>query len=134
MASNHVLLSMDCLGKADNQEAARRGNPTRDPTKPFGDTPTGSYHAHPFRWPTAPPLADRKKYGPHGWIAIDPQSGQALTAKINGRHGLLIHSGELRAGNLRPTFGCVRVTDEAMKKLLDLVRGPVDCTVVDAAG
>lgn len=117
------------LGKADNIEAARRGNHKRDPTKPFGDTPTGEYRGMPFRWPATPPLAEVRKYGPHGWIALDPETGDALTAKRNGRHGILIHSGELRAGNLRVTYGCVRVTDCAMQAILAIVRGPVSVTV-----
>ena len=31
------------LGKADNSKAASSGNPNRDPTRPWGDTPEGTY-------------------------------------------------------------------------------------------
>jgi lipoprotein-anchoring transpeptidase ErfK/SrfK len=60
-----------------------------------------------------------KKFGPNPFIVLDPTSGPALRAKQNGRHGLLIHGGDLNAqGKLRPTFGCVRVFNKDMKDLL----------------
>src|SRR3989442_355748 len=40
----HVLAGpFDVLGKADNGRAAQEGNPTRDSTRSYGDTPTGTY-------------------------------------------------------------------------------------------
>jgi len=107
----------DALGKADNAAAKARGNPTRDPTRSFGDTPTGGYRGF-VNHLTRTPANDRT-YGPQAIITLDPTSGQAKIAKTNGRFGLLIHGGDLNAaGRLRPTFGCVRLSNPSMKKLL----------------
>ncbi len=107
----------DCLCKADNQAAAARGNPQRDPTKSYGDTPTGRYRGYVNQLQRTP-INDRT-YGPQSVITLDPVSGQAKVAKENGRFGLLIHGGDLNAaGKLRPTFGCVRVSNASMQALL----------------
>src|SRR5260370_40440130 len=81
-----------CLCKADNQEAAQHGNPARDSTRSFGDTPTGDYSiaelvTHPKGETTL------HTYGASPSVLLDPQSGDALTAKTNGREGLMIHGG-----------------------------------------
>jgi lipoprotein-anchoring transpeptidase ErfK/SrfK len=63
-----------------------------------------------------------RKYGPHGWITLNPVAGQALEAKRNGRFGLLIHGGAPGAGGaLRPTFGCLRLTNGDMRGLMEIV-------------
>lgn len=105
------------LAKADKQSAIRNGNPKRNPIKPFGDTPTGLYELS-ITHPLTPP----RSYGIHAAFRMNPVSGQALQAKINGRSGLLIHGGTSGAGGrLRPTHGCIRLFDEDIKILLDVV-------------
>ena len=110
-----------CLGKADNADAAQHDNPERDPTLAFGDTPTGEYAvvelvAHPKGETTL------HTYGPFPSLLLDPQSGDALTAKQNGREGLMIHGGAPSVnGGLRPTHGCIRVSDASQKALVGLV-------------
>lgn len=118
--SNTVVFGpVPCYCKADNAEAAKKGNPTRNPELRFGDTPTGNYNGF-----IAPPAvgADEKHlrmFGPSQVISLDPVSGQALRAKQNGRTGILIHGGALNAaGKLRPTFGCVRLANEHQAALL----------------
>jgi hypothetical protein len=49
------------------------------------------------------------------FLLLDPQSGDALSAKMLGRTGLGIHGGDLAPdGALRATEGCLRTTNEAM--------------------
>lgn len=106
-----------CLGKADNAKAKSSGNPNRDSTMVNGDTPTGKYvgEVNGVSYPG-------KTYGPHPVIRLEPVSGDALTAKSNGRKGLLIHGGTLRDGVLRPTHGCIRVDDDTQEKLVERIR------------
>ena len=113
-----------CLGKADGQDAALHGNPSRDPTQLFGDTPTGTYSVdelvdHPAT------ETDLHTYGIHPSIVLNPLSGQALVAKEQGRTGLMIHGGAPSAtGGLRPTHGCVRLSEEDQGSLVAQL--PVD--------
>lgn len=103
------------LGKADDEMAAKKGNPDRDPTQPFGDTPTGDY--------TATLGTRAASYGPNGVIELSPASGNALTAEENGRDGLLIHGGKPnKLGKLRPTYGCLRVADDDMGIIMNALR------------
>ena len=51
-----------CYGKADNKGAADHGNPARDPTKAYGDTPCGGFKCA-VGSVTATP-ANVKMYGP----------------------------------------------------------------------
>ncbi|CDO60826.1 hypothetical protein BN1012_Phect2613 [Candidatus Phaeomarinobacter ectocarpi] len=102
---NQLLADIECRGKADNQRAAKRGNPLRHSTYPYGDTPSGEYA------PTKCVVfrEEIERFG-IGWIPMEGISGDAHLAKDNGRTGLAIHGGR---GNERlvPTFGCVRVRD-----------------------
>lgn len=110
----------DAFGKADNAAAKARGNASRDPTRSFGDTPTGRYRGFVNNLARTP--ANDRTYGPQSIISLDPVSGQAKVAKTNGRFGLLIHGGDLNAaGKLRPTFGCVRLSNASMKSMLKAI-------------
>ena len=119
-----ILMSCRCLGKADSVSAAQAGNPTRDPFRRYGDTPTGTYAAtlDPVRLPNKDP--DREKwlrsYGKWQTIRLEPLTGDALTAKNNGRGGILIHGGYPdKVGGLRPTNGCIRVDDQQQLTLIE---------------
>jgi hypothetical protein len=105
-----------CLGKADNAHAAKAGNPTRDPVKLEGDTPTGAYRITGVVREPHPP----ETYGP-AFIRLSPVSGPALEGWKNGRRGLGIHGGTLRDGALRPTFGCLRADDDAVDQVASLL-------------
>ena len=120
-----LLKDIPCLGQADAKSAAAKGNPERDPLKVYGATPTGKYNCY-LSEPRSADAQYIRTYGPHGVIALDPFDGAALTAKRNGRFGLLIHGGDPSGipwikrvwKGLRPTFGCVRVANDDMAKLL----------------
>lgn len=107
VAGHLVAGPFPCYGKADNAEALAHGNPSRAPTRPYGDHPLGIYRITEFR-------EHYKDFGPW-FILLEPTAGPALVAARNGRSGLAIHGGPLNAeGRLRPTFGCVRVHDATL--------------------
>lgn len=121
------LLFCRCYGKSDSLSAAQSGNPSRDPFRRNGDTPTGSYDGSvdPPRVPAKDP--DRAKwlrsYGQWPTIRMTPTAGDALTAWTNGRRGLLIHGGDAdKVGNLRPTNGCIRVDNVSQLSLVEFLR------------
>jgi len=119
------LLHFPCFGKADNQGAADHGNPTRDPLKPFGDTPLGDYVGTVVRFADGQ-IKDHdtlRKYGPYGYIVLTAVAGDALKAQDAGRFGLLIHGGDPGLnGILRPTFGCIRLANAHIAGLLGYCR------------
>lgn len=121
-----TVATFRCLGKADNAAAKRQGNPQRDPLKQYGDTPPGVYIG------TLGMTYKGRTYGEFPVIMLSPVSGDALRAqKEGGRSGLWIHGGELRNGELRPTYGCIRVDDSTQKILVDLLKGAGNrCEVV----
>lgn len=111
----------DCLGKADNARAAKKGNPSRDPKHIKGDTPTGVYCSRALT--ERPHAKDGDGIG-RWWIPLEPAGGEALAAKWNGRTALGIHGGRPRRdGRLVPTEGCVRVDDTTIAELGNLLRG-----------
>ncbi|HEV2687303.1 MAG TPA: L,D-transpeptidase [Bryobacteraceae bacterium] len=120
-ADSTVLFGpVPCLGKADNQDAAQHQNPTRDPKRPFGDTPTGGYNVAAIV--SHQGETDLHTYGAFPSLLLDPQSGDALTAKQNGREGIMIHGGAPSAtGGLRPTHGCIRLSEASQQGLTGLV-------------
>lgn len=126
----------EALGKADNLTAAGHGNPARDPLKPYGDTPAGTYEVPRLVSTGAGTAYGPDSYGPNGALVLKPVGGDALTAAANGRVGLLVHSGKIGAGNkLRPTHGCVRLRNGDMKSLVDAIQAAsgasgVRCEVV----
>jgi len=107
------------LGKASNAAAAAHLNPARDPLQPFGDTPTGGYRVVQTIATGAGTNYPAYNYGASGAIVLDPVSGDAVTAKANGRRGLLIHGGAPgTGGRLRATHGCIRLSDGDMAALI----------------
>lgn len=116
-----------CYSKADSLEASRQGNPSRDPTRRNGDTPTGKYEGiiDPPRLPTdeAKRLAWLRKFGKWQAIRLSPISGDALTAHSNGRRGLLIHGGNLSPhGSLLETSHGLRIEDKDQMTLVQLLK------------
>ena len=119
----NVLHRCPVLGKADNARAAREGNPTRDPLRRFGDTPTGVY-----RLSKAGPWAPASTYGVYPVLVMTPVSGDALRSHqgAHPRRGLAIHEGapgqNPATAFLRPTFGCLRVSRDDMGQIWTLAR------------
>jgi len=87
-----------------------------------GNTPTGIYTATGLESAAG---RDLKKYGPWGAVRLKPVGGQALLAeRIGHRSGLLIHGGSLGStgywrgeGALRATHGCIRLSNEDIRRL-----------------
>lgn len=104
-------LDLECLGKADNGRAAAEGNPSRDPTKPYGDTPSGRYE----RTRIVDFDAPHARMG-RAWIPLTGETGDALEAMQRGRTGLGIHAGR-GDGRLVPTYGCLRMLDHDFEVL-----------------
>ena len=114
------------LGKADNALAKKSGNASRDQLFPFGDTPTGKWKVT-----AAPkPQADTSTYGIHPVFMLWPLDGNAMISHDakHRRVGIWLHAGVLNgAGQLRPTYGCLRVHNETMGRLHELIaqHGPI---------
>jgi hypothetical protein len=105
-------------GEADNSGAAAHGNVIEDPTKAYGDHPSGLYAIIAVVHDPVP----AHSYGPV-FLKLDPRDGEALTAKLNGRAGIGIHGGDPGpGGGLRSTFGCLRLTNEAVQQVGQLVQ------------
>jgi hypothetical protein len=97
-----------CCCKADNAQAKKKGNPTRDPLHRWGDFPTGQY-----RMRVLGVRAPVRTYGQTPVIELIPVRGPCKTAELNGRTGLWMHEGALNSKGLpRPTFGCIRTRKE----------------------
>lgn len=118
-----IVADLKVLGKADNARALLAGNPQRDPSLPFGDTPTGRYAVPRAVATGAGTPYSSNSYGSNGALVLDPVDGQAMDAKGNGRVGLLIHGGTLGTGSrLRATHGCLRLSDGDMAILMAAIR------------
>ncbi|MET1174540.1 L,D-transpeptidase [Paenibacillus amylolyticus] len=87
------------------------------------DTPTGEYETS---IDAANP--DVSTYGPYKLVRLDPAiSGDAKIAQDLGRKGFLIHGGDLETNTsrtwypLRPTLGCIRISNENQQKLIEAI-------------
>lgn len=114
--TNVTVQSGVVLGRSDNSAAKAHGNATRDPLKPFGDTPTGVWIATIFAAST-----DTHAYGPNKRLLLSPVSGDAKAAS---RTGIMCHGGDLNPvykqwDGLRPTDGCLRFHDAEIKSIID---------------
>lgn len=117
-----VLGPLIGYGKADNAAARRHGNPDRNPEFPYGDTPCGEWRIVAII-PTGVEGLPARSYGPHGALDLRPVSGSCRRAYDQGRHGIWIHGGDLSAaGRLRPTHGCLRLSNDDMHAVLDRLR------------
>jgi hypothetical protein len=89
-----------------------------------GNTPTGAFAGTRLKSNAGLPSAS---YGPYGRITMKPVSGDGLLAeKLFNRTGLYIHGGDLATrgpwkGGLKPTHGCLRVSNSDMLYLRQLV-------------
>jgi hypothetical protein len=102
--------------------SATAGNPTRNQFAYAGDTPTGMYSS-----PGIVSTTDweQRSYGPWGAVRLRATQGNALLAERVGRTGLLIHGGSPGSptvfGGYRSTLGCLRVSNEDMLRLRNLI-------------
>jgi hypothetical protein len=110
----------DVCATARGKAARAAGNPERDPLRPFGHVPFGTYR---FRETRPIPPEHQAEYGSHA-LVFEPVSGQALDAESYGRLELLIHGGDPGPdGRLRRTNGDLRVDRELLSKLVRAVSG-----------
>lgn len=95
--------------------------------KTNGNTPSGTYKGTHLidtkKWP-------QRSFGPNGAIRLKALSGDAIKAENLGRDGLLIHGGTKGRsdywrgkGALRATNGCIRLSNEDIKKLMEMLYG-----------
>jgi hypothetical protein len=106
-------------GVADAKAAKAHNNKGRSTLLSYGDTPTGGYRVTGI-FKVGTDSYKAKSYGNYAAIRLEPTSGEAKLAKDNGRTGLLIHGGDLGPNNrLRPTNGCIRVSNDDIKKLIE---------------
>lgn len=116
------------LGRAARNTAQKHGNPSGDPTWPFGDTPTGTYRVPLVLKSGTGTSHPADIYGSAGVVVIEPTGGQAATAAANGRTGLLIHAGRQTPtptplpSHLKPTNGCIRVLESDLAGLIEAMR------------
>jgi hypothetical protein len=104
-AKGDMLLSKPCLGRSASGIAWNSTN---------GHTPTGKCTGYIHE-----KLTPVSSYGPDEHIDLIPSSGNIL---ISGRQGFAIHRGDLSStGALRPTNGCVRLSNSSQRSLLDIV-------------
>lgn len=116
-AGTVVFGPVPCRGEADNSGAVAHGNPIEDPTKAYGDHPAGSYRVLEVFWDPQPVHS----YGP-AFLKLEPTGGEAFTARVNGRSGIGIHGGDPGPnGELRPTFGCLRLSNENIQVVAHVV-------------
>ena len=104
-ASGTSLLNTICLGKSDS------GN---DMYTTNGDTPTGTYTGE-----LGGPNGNTSSYGPYKYVQMTGVSGVIIES---GRSGIWIHGGttaspSLQTYPLRPTNGCVRITNDDQQNL-----------------
>lgn len=127
---NHsgIMTVMGPFGVLAQYQVLGRGSQGAGDTqmKVKGNTPTGEYDASKI---VSTDSWSQNSYGPHGAIRLQPISGNALAAeRESSRKGLLIHGGSLgnvdywRGKNeLRATHGCLRLSNDDVKRLLDLI-------------
>lgn len=130
-----------CLGLASRSLATDKGNPKRDTTKGFGNTPTGSFDVV----STLPLPQDKKlrdSFGPLPRLRIIGKSGDAMIREAWAKDTLRIHGGrdsDQQNKHLRPTAGCLRVFNADMKSILDFIEDhgiayPFELVVQEAEG
>ena len=112
-----------CRGKADGAWAVKKGNPSRDPMRVGGDTPTGGWGE--TRTDVREPGEGELNMGRWVWwlgppLGGAPRTGQAVDAARNGRTQLAIHAGR-GDGDLMATHGCLRIRDRDAATLADLI-------------
>jgi hypothetical protein len=96
---------------------------------PYGDTPTGTYAILGLEATGDGTNRASHNYEPNGAIRLNPTDGDAATAAALGREYLLIHGGDPNpSGLLRPTNGCIRLSNPDMVSLLNAIAVEAELT------
>jgi lipoprotein-anchoring transpeptidase ErfK/SrfK len=107
--------------KCKSNARVSTGNPTLNPYRFAGNTPTGDFVS-----PGMTSTADwpQRSYGPCGAVRLKAVGGDALIAEKLGRTGLLIHGGAPgQFDGYASTLGCLRLRNNDMRQLRDLLSG-----------
>lgn len=87
------------------------------------DTPTGEYQTT-----IIDASSDVSTYGPYQRVMLFPAiMGNAKIAEDNGRKDIMIHGGDPETDSkkewypLKATYGCIRVSNEDQKKLIEAI-------------
>ncbi len=117
-----LLDSRPAAGLASSGLAAKNCNETRDPVLPYGHAPTGTFRLAGIYASGEGTRLPARYYGPHGIIALNAVTGQALLAAGAGRGDLVIHGGPAGPNDsLRSTAGSIRVANADMLSLISLI-------------
>ncbi len=112
--SGHTLAGpFTAYGRSDHGWAAANGNPSHDPALPWGDFPSGTFRVDGARASNGENGHTVSTYGPAGALHLVGTSGDAAH-----RSNIEIHAGDLQNGHLRPTHGCLRLSNEDMTSLM----------------
>lgn len=119
-----VLGPWPCLGCCDSTAAAAHGNPSCNPLKPWGNTPTGDYQIQGLL-NHGTLEANLHSYGPWDALVLDGLTGDAYAAThgTGERSGIEAHGGDPSStGGLRVTHGCPRSSNADQKTLVEFIR------------
>jgi hypothetical protein len=117
-----TIRTYEALGRGESASPGQWQNPKTE-FQDKGATPTGTYEGTGFEV-----KQNAHSYGPFA-LRLRAKSGDALIAKdVFDRDGLLIHGGDFggpgywrKAGALRQTQGCIRLSNEDMLNLQNVV-------------
>jgi hypothetical protein len=106
----------------DREKASANRNATLDSLLPYGPAPLGRYKYDSLvRNPSFASIKTSEghsTYSNYYPIQLSGVDGPVKEAKRNGRSHIWIHGGDLDSeGNIRPTFGCIRVEDHVIASL-----------------
>jgi hypothetical protein len=117
---------VDACATARAKAGRATGNPQRDPLRPGGHVPFGTYRLAGVR--DIPP-EHHDEYGPKAVVFV-PTGGEALHAESYGRLDLLLHGGAPGPdGRLRPTGGDLRVDDATLAQIIRAASGGAGVTL-----
>ena len=118
---NQVILGPFAIGGcADSEIAAQSGNAGLSTLLPYGHTPLGQYKV--LSLISGELIKDHSAYGANA-ILLEGLSGDIVEATRNGRGLTAIHGGDTDSeGFLLPTNGSLRMFNEDIESLCDLVR------------
>ncbi len=116
-----VFGPVDALGRGSNKP--ENGNDHTQWKKKYADVPTGEYETT-----VIDAGSPSSSYGPNKRVWLNPAlNGNAKIAEDAGRDELLIHGGDLTTDQsltwypLRPTLGCIRLSNPNQKDLIDAI-------------
>jgi hypothetical protein len=126
LVGSQVVAEGHGCGSIDARIAKRLKNPSRDPLRPGGHTPSGRYE---MRAHGSTPEDARAEYG-NTLLLFEPVDGDALRAQSYGRLALLVYAGNPgRDMHMKRTQGGVRIDASIMTVLLNRMRNDNEVTL-----